>query len=187
MAGPCAYRSPCGNLFPTTKDKLTRAALTEGSGTVTPTPVVFRALTSALAIAPVIAPSLNNKLFKQFIKTYLETQVPKQTKVDPKPRKQPFKAQFPNLYYGSLDMDYYQFCQQCKDHFKTAGAKGPNKILFKALFLHALVTQQWLKYKRRCDGAVAMTWVKFKDFFWKNLGNFEAFVDSIWKKVKRNS
>ena len=84
-------------------------------------------------------------------------------------------------------MDYYRFCQQCKDHFETAGAKWPNKILFAALFLHELVTQQWLQHKRRCDGAVPMTWVEFKDFLQKNLGDSRAFVDSIWKKVKRDS
>ena len=32
-----------------------------------------------------------------------------------------------------------------------------------------------------------MTWGKFKDFFWKNLENSRAFIDSIWKKVKRDS
>ena len=31
-----------------------------------------------------------------------------------------------------------------------------------------------------------MSWVKFKDFLQKNLGNSTVFVDSIWKKVKRN-
>ena len=32
-----------------------------------------------------------------------------------------------------------------------------------------------------------MTWVEFKDFLRKNLGDSRAFVDSIWKKVKRDS
>ena len=32
-----------------------------------------------------------------------------------------------------------------------------------------------------------ITWVKFKDFFQNNLGDFRAFIDSIWKKVKRDS
>ena len=32
-----------------------------------------------------------------------------------------------------------------------------------------------------------MTLVKFKNFFRKNLGDSRAFVDSIWKKVKRDS
>ena len=32
-----------------------------------------------------------------------------------------------------------------------------------------------------------MIWVKFKDFLRKNFGNFKVFVNSIWKKVKRNT
>ena len=86
-------------------------------------------------------------------------------------------------------MDCDQFCQQCKGNFETAKAKGqkPNGILFAALFLHGSVIPQWLQYKQRHDGAIPMTWVEFKDFFWKNLWNFKAFVDSIWKKIKRDS
>ena len=143
MAGPRACRSPRQNLLPTGKDKLGGAALTEGSGTSTPTPVVFHAPTLAPATASAVAPSLDNKLFKQFIKSYLEAQVPGQTKVDPEPCKEFLKARFPDLYYNNLHMDCYQFFQQCEDHFKTAGAKRPNKIPFAALFLRGLVTQQW--------------------------------------------
>ena len=32
-----------------------------------------------------------------------------------------------------------------------------------------------------------MTWQEFKEFLRKNFGNFRAFVDSVWKKVKRYS
>ena len=32
-----------------------------------------------------------------------------------------------------------------------------------------------------------MTWVEFRDFFLKNLGDSRDFVDSIWKKIKRDS
>ena len=32
-----------------------------------------------------------------------------------------------------------------------------------------------------------MTWVKFKDFFWKNLGNNQAFVNSICSQFRRVS
>ena len=32
-----------------------------------------------------------------------------------------------------------------------------------------------------------MTLAKFKHFFQKNFRDFKAFVDSIWKKIKRNS
>ena len=187
MAGLCARHSLCRNFLLTGKDELASAAPTEGSSTPTPTPVVFRASTPASAIAPAVAPSLDNKLFKQFMKAYLEAQVPGWKKIDPEPHKQRLKAQFPDLYYGNLHIDCYQFCQQCEDHFATAGTIEPNKISFAALFLHRLVTQQWLQYKPRCDGAVPMTWIKFKNFLQKNLRNSKAFVDSIWKKIKCDS
>ena len=77
--------------------------------------------------------------------------------MNPEPCKQPLKARFPNLYYGNLHIDCYQFCQKCKDHFETAAAKKPNKISFAALFLHGLVTQQWLQHKQRRNRAVLMT------------------------------
>ena len=32
-----------------------------------------------------------------------------------------------------------------------------------------------------------MTWAKFKAFFWKNLGDSQAFIDGIWSKLKRDS
>ena len=32
-----------------------------------------------------------------------------------------------------------------------------------------------------------MTWPEFKEFLRKNLGDSRAFVDSVWKKVKRDS
>ena len=75
------------------------------------------------------------------MKAYLEAQVPGQTEVDPEPCEQSLKARFPDLYYGNSHMDCYRFCQQCKDHFETAGAKGPNRIPFAALFLRGSVTQ----------------------------------------------
>ena len=140
MARPLASRNPCQNPPSTAKGELAGAAPIEGNGTPTPTPVVSRAPTPALAITSAVAPSLDNKLFKQFIKAYLEAQVPGQTEVDSEPRKQSLKAQFPDLYYGNLHMDCYQFCQQCEEHFKTAGARGPNRIAFAALFLCGSVT-----------------------------------------------
>ena len=142
MAGPRARYSPRRNPPPTGKDELAGAAPTEGSGTLTPTPVVSRAPTPAPATASAVAPSSDSELFKQFMKAYLEAQMPGRTEVDPKPCKQPFKAQFPDLYYSNLHMDCYRFCQQCEDHFKTAGAKGPNRILFAASFLRGSVIQQ---------------------------------------------
>ena len=179
--------SSCQNPPPPGKDKLTDAALTEGSGIFIPILVVLRAPTPAPIISSTITLFSNNKLFKQFMKAYLESQVPGQTKLDPEPCKQPFKAWFPDLYYGNLYMDCDQFCQQFENHFITAKAKEPNRIPFAALFMYGSVTQQWLQHKQCCENAVPMTWIEFKDFFQKNLGDSKTFVDSIWKKVKRNS
>ena len=60
------------------------------------------------------------------------------------PQERLLKTWFPDLYYGNLYMDYYQFCQQCEDYFETAEAKGQNKIPFALLFLPELIIQQWL-------------------------------------------
>ena len=46
------------------------------------------------------------------MKAYLEAQVLGQTEFESKTCKQPFKAPFPDLYYGNLHMDYYQFWQK---------------------------------------------------------------------------
>ena len=180
MARPLACCSSCRNLPPTGKDELAGAApgpaLTEGSDTSTTAPAASRVPTptpppdipiAALSSAPsfaATAPFLDNKLFKQFMKVYLEAQVPGRTEVDPKPCKQPFKARFPDLYYGNLHMDCYRFCQQCEDHFETARAKRPNRIPFAAFFLCRSVTQRWLQHKRHRNGAVPMTWPEFKEF-----------------------
>ena len=144
MAKSPARCSLCQNPPLAGEDKLAGAVPTESSGTPTPTSVMSHAPTPAPATALATAPASDTKLFKQFMKAYLKVQVPGRTKIDSEPRKQPLKARFPDLYYGNLHIDCYQFCQQCEDHFKTAGAKGLNKILFAASFLRGLVTQQWL-------------------------------------------
>ena len=127
MARPLACLSPCQNPLPIGKDELAGAAPglapTEGSDTSTPAPALSHVPTLAPPVAPVVvssptpalavtALSLDNELFKQFIKTYLKAQVPAQIapEIDPKPCKQSLKARFPDLYYGYLYIDCYQFC-----------------------------------------------------------------------------
>lgn len=103
------------------------------------------------------------------------------------PREQPLKARFPDLYYGNSHMDCYRFCQQCEDHFETAGANGPNRILFAASFFRGTVVQRWHQHKRRSEAEAPMTWAKFKNFLRKNLGDDRAFANSICSKFRRDS
>ena len=107
MAKPRAHYSLCRNPPPSSKDELAGAAATEGSSIFTPT----LAMSRAPIPVPTIALSSDNKLFKQFIKVYLKTQVPGQIEINSKPCKLSFKARFPDLYYGNLHIDCYQFCQ----------------------------------------------------------------------------
>ena len=50
---------------------------------------------------------------------------------------------------GKLYMECYNFCQQCKDHFDTAGAKGYKRVFFAALFLKNSILYRWQQYKAR--------------------------------------
>ena len=93
------------------------------------------------------------------------------------------------MYYGKLYMDCYHFCQQCEDHFETAGATGFNQTPFVAFFLRGNISVCWAQFKRRNRGEelTPITWTEFKVFLRKNLGEFKSFVDSIWRKLKRDS
>lgn len=61
----------------------------------------------------------------------------------------------------------------------------PNHILFAILFLHGVVVQHWHQYKH-CFDKVLITWVKFKDFFRKNLEYDWVFTNSIYSKLRRD-
>lgn len=73
-----------------------------------------------------------------FLQAQAQAQVQTQAQVnrsDQAPRKRPLKAPPPDLYFGKSHMECYHFCQQCEDHFDTAGATGTNRIPFAASFL----------------------------------------------------
>ena len=55
----------------------------------------------------------------------------------------PLKARNPDLYYGNSHMECYYFCQQCKDHFETAGAKGHKRVPFAVTFLKDRLLNRW--------------------------------------------
>ena len=85
-------------------------------------------------------------------------------------------------------MECYHFCQQCENHFATAGATGFNRTPFAALFLRDRISFRWHKHKLRKNQAVApLPWAEFKAFLRKSLGDSRSFVDTIWSRVKRDS
>ena len=72
------------------------------------------------------------RITKLCMDSFLQAQA---SRPEPGPRESPLKAQFPDLYHGKSHMECYHFCQQCEDHFATAGATGPNRTPFAASFL----------------------------------------------------
>ena len=164
----------------------TSSALSRNS---TPGVELVLALNPALVPAPVpaSAPFSSDELFKQFMGAYLESnQEPRQP---PAERKRFFKAQVPKVYYGKSHMDCYYFCQKCEDHFETPETTGNNPTLFAAFFLRENISVHWMKYKRcyRGEELIPITWTDFKAFLRKNLGESMSFVNSIWRKLKRDS
>lgn len=110
------------------EDELAGGALTNGSGTLAPTPTVLHAPTPDFAPtqgpAPVPAPgptlmvvlTSHKELYQQLMKTYAATvKLSEQNQTtenqDTGPREQPFKARFPDLYFANSHMDCYRFCQ----------------------------------------------------------------------------
>ena len=86
-------------------------------------------------------------------------------------------------------MDCYNFCQQYENYFATARVMGPTRIPFAVSFLRDRISFRWQQYKRKRDGnsSVPVTWDKFKAFLRRSLGDSQAFVDTYWGKIKRNS
>ena len=179
MVGPRTRRSSCHNLPLGNEDeKGPPRAPTKGSNTSTHSPTI--------SWAPTPAPPSTNELFKRFMKAYLESnQGPSQP---PEECKQPFKAKLSDVYYSKSHMDCYHFCQQCEDYFEPSRTIKTNQTLFAAFFLYKNISVWWTQFKRRRGGEVAsITWIEFKAFLRKNLGESKSFVDSIWKKFKRDS
>ena len=193
---PC--RSLCRNLPPLdpVEDELAREPGPVGgfhSGSTSPAlfrnPTPGPELVPALNPAPVpaSAPPSSDELFKQFMRAYLElNQGPRQP---PAERGWSLKAKVLEVYYGKSHIDCYHFCQQCDDYFETIGATGTNRTPFVVFFFCGSISVCWTQYKRRYRGKelIPITWTVFKAFLRKNLGQSKSFVDSIWKKLKRDS
>ncbi len=70
-----------------------------------------------------------------------------------------FKAKTLDIYHGRSDMECYNFCQQCEDHFATCRATGPNQIPFAASFLRDRINfcWQWHKWKLEAESSVPIS------------------------------
>ena len=86
-------------------------------------------------------------------------------------------------------MDCYNFYQQCKDLLETARATRTNQTPFVTSFLRRNISVRWTQYKHRHRGEelIPIPWKEFKAFLQKNLGESKLFINSIWKKLKRDS
>ena len=137
---------------------------------------------------PVVEPPVakyTKEDLQRILRTVLEARAPPSDGA----REKPLKARSPDVYCGKSHIECYNFCQQCEDHFATAGAKGPNRIPFAASFLRDRINFRWQQYKRKheAESIVPITWEEFKTFLRRSLGDSRAFVDSYWAKIKRDS
>ena len=206
MARPLACHSARQNPPPTGKNKPAGPASTKGSDIYTPVPAMSRAPTPALASAPVLpltpAPADANATVRyleadlqQIFRTVLEVRplapapAPQPLVFPDGPCERPLKARFLELYCGKTHIECYNFIQQYEDHFATAGAKGRNRVPFAATFLREQALFRWQQYKAKNAGEtdVPLTWEEFKAFLRRSLGESQAFVDSIWRTIRRDS
>ncbi len=83
-------------------------------------------------------------------------------------------------------MECYYFCQQFEDHFDIAAAKGHKRVLFAAFFPKDRILYRWQQHKAsiKYSRAVLLSWEEFKAFLRKNLGESNAFVRSVWSRMR---
>ena len=119
-----------------------------------------------LAIEPPIAKYIKKDLYR-----ILRTVLKAQALLSDGAHKKLLKAKSPDVYCGKSHMESYNFCQQCKDHFATAGAKGLNRICFAAFFFCDRINFRWQQYKRKhkAKSIVPITWEEFKTFLCQSL------------------
>ena len=129
------------------------------------------------------------KYTKKDLQKIFRTVLKAQTPPSDGPYEKPLKTRSPDVYCGKSHMECYTFYQQCKDHFATARTKGPNRIPWAASFLRDRINFRWQQYKRKyeVESTVPITWEEFKTFLCQSLGDFRAFVNSYWAKIKKDS
>ena len=150
MARSSARRSPWQNPHDG-KDELAGRTPTEGSDRRTPAPAASHAPTPAvITVVALLAASgsANSSVVRyseddlqRILRTVLDSRplalvlAPAAALHYEGPRKRPLEARFPDIYWGKTHLEYYNFFQQCENHFATAGAIGLNRVPFAATFL----------------------------------------------------
>ena len=118
--------------------------------------------------APVNLPAVKPPVAKyteedphKILRTVLEARAPSDGA-----REKSLKARSSDVDCGKSHMECYNFCQQCEDHFATAGAKSPNRISFAVSFLRDRINFRWQQYKRKheAENTVSITWEEIKTF-----------------------
>lgn len=94
--------------------------------------------TSAFALIlgpPGIYTNVNlQRTTKLSLKWFVQGQEHNQLQANSASQDRPLKAGIFDFYYRYLHMEYYYFCWQCKDYFKTTGVTGSKRISFIASF-----------------------------------------------------
>ena len=122
---------------------------------------------------------------QKILRTVLEARAPPSDA----PCEKPLKARSSDVYCSKFHMECYNFYQQYENHFATAEAKGPNHISFAVFFLRDRINFRWQQFKRKyeAESTVSITWEMFKTFLCQSLGDSQAFIDSYWAKIKKDS
>ena len=74
-----------------------------------------------------------------------------------------------------------------KDHFDTAGTTGINHTPFAASFFCNKISFYWHKCKRQSEEVASLSWVEFKAFFQKSLGDSKISMYTIWSRIRQDS
>ncbi len=149
--------------------------------------VPIRSLQAPLFKAEIDVVWFTWKDLDQIIQSVLQAQTLKEESLSLSGDK--FKAKSPDVYHSKFYIECYNFCQQYEDYFATVRAIGPNWIPFAAFFFWDQINFCWQQYNWKLEGEnlVSITWDKFKAFFHKALGDFQASVDNYWAKIKQDS
>ena len=180
--------SPCKNLQDG-KDKLAGRTPTKGSNYRIFAPAATCAPTSA--VAPIVALFIASCSADSSVVKYLEDDLQRIVKTIPEARplplpalasvptlvvataphykgpcKWPLKARFPDIYWDKTHLECYNFLQQCKDHFATAGATSLYRVLCAATFLKHIAMFRWQQHQHKIEDQtnISISWERFKAF-----------------------